>query len=327
MHAVFDEKIFPARRFSPRIHDLFASLPSTHNELFDDYLSVSHYAPSPEHTQTTPAESHSYSSDDNHPLKLDTTSDDEEHDADMPAISVEEGKLDTTTSMPSSEYFDEYKFNQHHSDSIHKNSNVTEKMSKDISDKVTAAEPFSSISSTRSGQMYSESTSKAKVSYDIFTGDEISLKGFLSMGKDDLKNGGTIKPAFLVCTLVKAYKTLAKEEPAMRTHAAREIALLTNLKTMAEALRTHQRVKWIDAINKEMSSLVDKEVYEVRKLPIGRKLIPTKLVLKIKLASDGSIDRYKARCVVAGYRQTAGLDSILKESIALWQSPQPLDWC
>ena len=74
------------------------------------------------------------------------------------------------------------------------------------------------------------------------------------MGKDDLKNGGTIKPAFLVCTLVKAYKTLAKEEPAIRTHAAREIALLRNPKTMAEALCTPQRVEWIDAINKEMSS-------------------------------------------------------------------------
>jgi len=51
-----------------------------------------------------------------------------------------------------------------------------------------------------------------------------------------------------------------------------------------------------------------RQVFEVRKLPVGRKLIPTKLVLKIKLASNGSIDRYKARCVVAGYRQTAGLD-------------------
>jgi len=50
-----------------------------------------------------------------------------------------------------------------------------------------------------------------------------------------------------------------------------------------------------------MSSLVDKKVYEVRKLPVGRKLIPTKLVLKIKLAGDGSIDKYKARFVVASY--------------------------
>jgi len=181
-------------------------------------------------------------------------------------------------------------------------------MSKSISDKVTDAESLSSTSSTPSAQVYSESASKAKISYDILTGDEISVTGFLSMGKDDVENSGTIKPAFLIRTLGKAYKTLAKEEPAMRTYAAREIALLRNPKTMAEALCTSQRAEWIDAINTEMSSLVDKEVYEVRKLPIGRKLIPTKLVLKIKLASDGSINKHKARCVVAGYRQTAGLD-------------------
>jgi len=183
------------------------------------------------------------------------------------------------------------------------------------------------MSSTRSSQVYSESTSKVKVCYDIFTSDDISVKRFFSMGKDDLENGGTIKPAFFIRTLVKVFKTLTKEEPAMRTHAAREIVLLRNPKTMSGALRTPQRLEQMDAINKGMSSLVDKEVYEFKKLPVGRKLIPTKLVLKIKLASDGSIDRYKARCVVAGYRQTAGLDSILKESIALWQSPQPLDWC
>ena len=56
------------------------------------------------------------------------------------------------------------------------------------------------------------------------------------MGKDDVENSGMIKPALLIRTLVKAYKTLAREEPAMRTHAAREIALLRNPKTMAEAL-------------------------------------------------------------------------------------------
>jgi len=146
-HAVFDEIFFPARRFSPRIHDLFASLPSTHNELFDDHLSVSHYSPSHQHTQVTPVESHSHSGDEEQ-LELDTASNDEEPNHDMPAISVEEGILDTTTSMPSSEYFDEYEFNQQHPDSIHKKNNVTEKMSKNISDKVTAAESLSSTSST-----------------------------------------------------------------------------------------------------------------------------------------------------------------------------------
>ena len=80
--------------------------------------------------------------------------------------------------MPSSEYFDEYEFNQQHPNSIHKKSNVTEKKSKDISDKVTAAESLSIMSSTRSGQVSSESSGKAMVSYDIFTGDTISVTGF-----------------------------------------------------------------------------------------------------------------------------------------------------
>ena len=136
---------------------------STHNELFDDHLSVPHYTPSRQHTQVTPVESHSHSSDEE-PLELDTASDDEEPNDDMPAISVEEGKLDTTTLMPSIEYFDEYEFNQQHPDAIHKKNKVTEKMSKDISDKVTAAESLSSMSSTRSRQVYSEYASKAKVS-------------------------------------------------------------------------------------------------------------------------------------------------------------------
>ena len=37
-------------------------------------------------------------------------------------------------------------------------------------------------------------------------------------------------------------------------------------------------------------------------------MIPTRLVLKIKLASDGSIDKMKARCCVLGFRQQSGLD-------------------
>ena len=73
----------------------------------------------------------------------------------------------------------------------------------------------------------------------------------------------------------------------------------------------------------EIVSLVDKEFYEVRKVPVGRKIISTTRVRKIKLASEGSIDQYKARCVVAGYRQTAGLDDDPEGwgFTALWQSP------
>ena len=48
-------------------------------------------------------------------------------------------------------------------------------------------------------------------------------------------------------------------------------------------------------MDKELGSLVKKQVYEVRKIPPVTKDIPTKLVLRIKLNSDGSVDKYKAR--------------------------------
>ena len=60
-------------------------------------------------------------------------------------------------------------------------------------------------------------------------------------------------------------------------------------------------------INKELESLVQKGVYEVRKIPPGVKAIPTKLVLRIKLKSDGTVEKYKARCVALGFLQRAGL--------------------
>jgi hypothetical protein len=34
----------------------------------------------------------------------------------------------------------------------------------------------------------------------------------------------------------------------------------------------------------------------IEKVPPGRNVIPLRIVLKIKLASDGTIDRYRAGC-------------------------------
>jgi hypothetical protein len=147
-----------------------------------------------------------------------------------------------------------------------------------------------------------------KPGFDIHEGKEVDIKGYLSVGNEDLDAGGVVSNAFLVRVMVKALKAYAKENPDMRREAAKEIALLRNPKTVKDALETPQRKEWIEAIRKEMQSLVGKRVFEIKKVPVGRKVIPLRLVLKIKIASDGTIDKYMARCVVAGFRQTAGLD-------------------
>jgi hypothetical protein len=75
------------------------------------------------------------------------------------------------------------------------------------------------------------------------------------------------------------------------------LKLLTTPKSAREALSSPQWREWRTAIDKELASLIQKGVYEVRKIPHGVKAIPTKLVLRIKLKSDGTVEKYKVRCV------------------------------
>jgi hypothetical protein len=106
--------------------------------------------------------------------------------------------------------------------------------------------------------------------------------------------------------LIKGLKTHAKA--VTNRHTVNAIALLRNPKTVREALASPEYSQWIAAIHAEMSSLIDKHTFDVCPIPHGRKVIPTKLVLRIKIGSDGRIDKFKARCCVLGFRQTKGLD-------------------
>lgn len=57
-----------------------------------------------------------------------------------------------------------------------------------------------------------------------------------------------------------------------------------------------------------MESIKSNQVWELVDLPMGRKAIGNKWVLKIKRKADGSIERYKARLVAKGYTQQEGID-------------------
>ena len=142
----------------------------------------------------------------------------------------------------------------------------------------------------------------------MLTGELVDTSGFLAPGRADFDHRGNLSDAYLARVLVKALKAHHKLHPEHRQSVAHDIKQLRNPKTVKEALSSPQLQEWIRAINAEMQSLAEKGVYEIKKLPRGRKAIPTRLVLKIKLNADGSIDKFKARCVVAGYRQQAGLD-------------------
>jgi hypothetical protein len=78
--------------------------------------------------------------------------------------------------------------------------------------------------------------------------------------------------------------------------------------TVKEALQRQDKELWIQAINDELRSVFEKQVYEECELPPGRKALTMRMVLKIKRNIHGNVEKYKARLVVRGFLQKEGID-------------------
>ena len=65
---------------------------------------------------------------------------------------------------------------------------------------------------------------------------------------------------------------------------------------------------WKEAIKSEIDSIIHNHTWELVDLPPGCKPLSSKWVFKRKHKVYGSIDKYKARLVIKGYKQTEGLD-------------------
>ena len=65
---------------------------------------------------------------------------------------------------------------------------------------------------------------------------------------------------------------------------------------------------WVKATNKEVDALLMNHTWEFVDLPPGKKTISSKWVYKVKLKSNGSLERFKARLVIRGFTQKYGVD-------------------
>ena len=78
--------------------------------------------------------------------------------------------------------------------------------------------------------------------------------------------------------------------------------------SVREAMSGPNKEQWHSAMEREMESLLENEVWDLVKLPKGRKTIGSMWVFKEKMGADGSIERHKARLVAQGFSQQHGLD-------------------
>ncbi|GJR97833.1 retrovirus-related pol polyprotein from transposon TNT 1-94 [Tanacetum coccineum] len=75
-----------------------------------------------------------------------------------------------------------------------------------------------------------------------------------------------------------------------------------------EAVTSSEWQQWKEAIKSEIESILQNNTWELMDLPPGCKPLGYKWIFKKKMKADGTIDKYKARLVIKGYRQREGLD-------------------
>lgn len=85
-------------------------------------------------------------------------------------------------------------------------------------------------------------------------------------------------------------------------------AILTNTTVPTSYSQAATQTCWITAMQEELQALQDNHSWDIVSCPASVKPIGCKWVYSIKLRSDGSLDRYKARLVALGNRQEYGID-------------------
>ncbi|GKB17956.1 putative retrotransposon ty1-copia subclass protein, partial [Tanacetum coccineum] len=74
------------------------------------------------------------------------------------------------------------------------------------------------------------------------------------------------------------------------------------------ALLDPESDKWLNAMNVEMQSMNENEVWELVDLLPDGKTVGHKWLFKKKTDMDGAVHTYKARLVAKGFTQTSGID-------------------
>ncbi|GJY05469.1 putative retrotransposon ty1-copia subclass protein [Tanacetum coccineum] len=75
-----------------------------------------------------------------------------------------------------------------------------------------------------------------------------------------------------------------------------------------DALLDLESNKWLDAMNVEMQSMKDNQVWRLVDLPPNGKTVGSKWIFKKKTNMDGNVHTYKSRLIAKGYTQTYVID-------------------
>ena len=78
--------------------------------------------------------------------------------------------------------------------------------------------------------------------------------------------------------------------------------------TFEEAINRDDSKAWYEAMQSEMQSMYDNQVWTLVDIPQGKRVVQNKWVFKMKMDMDGNMTTYKARLVAKGFTQVQGID-------------------
>jgi hypothetical protein len=155
---------------------------------------------------------------------------------------------------------------------------------------------------------------EASGSQSVETSPEAVTRGQRDL-TSPLTTSGKRRPRWFRETLKEAKENVGdpksqikESSPPVRFGAYFE--LVTSIKdtepqTFAQAV--DQQV-WREAMVEEYDSIVRNDVWEVVSRPVGKSVVTSRWLYKIKYAADGSIEKDKARFVARGFSQIEGVD-------------------
>ncbi|GKA57616.1 zinc finger, CCHC-type containing protein [Tanacetum coccineum] len=79
-------------------------------------------------------------------------------------------------------------------------------------------------------------------------------------------------------------------------------------KTFDEAIKSQDVAFWKEAINDEMDSIMGNNTWVLIDLPPGCRPLGCKWIFKRKMKVDGTVEKFKARLVIQGFKQKSGID-------------------
>ena len=69
-----------------------------------------------------------------------------------------------------------------------------------------------------------------------------------------------------------------------------------------------QEPTWVDAMVEEYESIVKNSAWEIVPRPVGKSVVGSRWIYKVKQAADGSVEKYKEIFVAQGFSKIEGID-------------------